>query len=59
MVPVPLLKIRTPSQNELYACQVKLAAPGQNLEPWRSNLKDFLKFKKEESLRESSSNCAG
>ena len=35
MVPVPLLKIRTPSQNELYACQVKLAAPGQNLEPRR------------------------
>jgi len=32
MIPVPLLKIRTPSQNELYACQVKLSVPGQNLE---------------------------
>eukprot|EP00434_Breviolum_minutum_P026137 symbB.v1.2.023110.t2/scaffold2093.1/size89838/7 len=32
MIPVPLLKIRTPSQNELYACQVKLSTPGQDLE---------------------------
>eukprot|EP00913_Durusdinium_trenchii_P017188 g16162.t2 len=32
MIPVPLLKIRTPSGNELYACQVKLATPGQDLE---------------------------
>ena len=27
-----ILQIRTPSQNELYACQVQLAMPGQNLE---------------------------
>ena len=32
MIPIPLLKIRTPSQNELYACQVKLSTPGQDLE---------------------------
>eukprot|EP00438_Fugacium_kawagutii_P024596 Skav200064 [mRNA] locus=scaffold838:72833:74284:+ [translate_table: standard] len=32
MLPVPLLKIRTPSRNELYACQVKLSVPGQDLE---------------------------
>ncbi|CAE7235823.1 bre-4, partial [Symbiodinium necroappetens] len=42
MVVVPLTKIRTPSRAELYACSVKVAVPGDDVqEPLRRKLHDL------------------